>query len=125
EVVREGDLLPLKIVRIERDRHRLGLSLRDAREEGERMGFRFTDGGEVMEVPDDVRKEFEESEGVVVGVRSEAPDEEETVAPTVAVAEVAVPAEPPVTSVVPQYTELRRRRLEDPARQGRPTRQQE
>ncbi len=69
EVVREGDLLPLKIVRIERDRHRLGLSLRDAREEGERMGFRFTDGGEVMEVPDDVRKEFEEREGVTVPER--------------------------------------------------------
>lgn len=69
EVVREGDLLPLKIVRIERDRHRLGLSLREAREEGERMGFRFTDAGEVMEVPDDVRREFEEREGVTVPER--------------------------------------------------------
>ena len=70
EVVREGDLLPLKIVRIERDRHRLGLSLREAREEGERMGFRFTDGGEVMEVPEDVRKEFEEREGIVLPERA-------------------------------------------------------
>jgi len=70
EVVREGDLLPLKIVRIERDRHRLGLSLREAREDGERMGFRFTDAGEVMEVPEDVRKEFEEREGVTVTQRS-------------------------------------------------------
>jgi small subunit ribosomal protein S1 len=69
EVVREGDLLPLKIVRIERDRHRLGLSLRDAREDGERMGFRFSDAGEVIEVPDELRKEFEEREGVVVGTR--------------------------------------------------------
>jgi small subunit ribosomal protein S1 len=70
EVVREGDLLPLKIVRIERDRHRLGLSLREAREEGERMGFRFTDAGEVIEVPEDVRREFEEREGVSVPQRS-------------------------------------------------------
>ena len=30
QVVKEGDVVPLKIVRIERDRHRLGLSLRQA-----------------------------------------------------------------------------------------------
>jgi small subunit ribosomal protein S1 len=65
EVVREGDLLPLKIVRIERDRHRLGLSLRRGREEGEGMGFVFTDGGEVLSVPDDIRSEFEEREGPI------------------------------------------------------------
>jgi small subunit ribosomal protein S1 len=69
EVVREGDLLPLKIVRIERDRHRLGLSLRDARDDGEQMGFRFSDAGEVIEVPEELRREFEEREGVVVGTR--------------------------------------------------------
>jgi predicted RNA-binding protein with RPS1 domain len=105
EVVREGDLLPLKIVRIERDRHRLGLSLRDAREEGERMGFRFTDGGEVMEVPDDVRKEFEEREGVTVPERepivataaetssaSDGTTAEATVAPTERPAAAAAPA---------------------------------
>jgi small subunit ribosomal protein S1 len=66
EVVREGDLLPLKIVRIERDRHRLGLSLRDARDEGVRMGFNFSDAGEVIEVPEDLRLEFEEREGIIV-----------------------------------------------------------
>lgn len=69
EVVREGDLLPLKIVRIERDRHRLGLSLRDARDDGERMGFTFSDAGEVIGVPEDVRKEFEEREGITVAER--------------------------------------------------------
>ena len=63
EVVREGDLLPLKIVRIERDRHRLGLSLRRSRDEGEVMGFVFSDGGEVLSVPDDIRAEFEAREG--------------------------------------------------------------
>jgi small subunit ribosomal protein S1 len=66
EVVREGDLLPLKIVRIERDRHRLGLSLRDARDEGVRMGFNFSDAGEVIEVPEELRREFEEREGTIV-----------------------------------------------------------
>lgn len=35
EVVKEGDVLELKVVRIERDRHRLGLSLRQALEEME------------------------------------------------------------------------------------------
>jgi small subunit ribosomal protein S1 len=63
EVVREGDLLPLKIVRIERDRHRLGLSLRQARREGEMLGFVFSDGGEVISVPEGIRAEFEEREG--------------------------------------------------------------
>jgi small subunit ribosomal protein S1 len=77
EVVREGDLLPLKIVRIERDRHRLGLSLREAREDGERMGFKFTDAGEVIHVPDDVREEFEQREGLTVPPRSDEPRGEE------------------------------------------------
>ncbi len=65
EVVRDGDLLPLKIVRIERDRHRLGLSLRRAREEGEAMGYVFTEGGEVLTVPEEIRREFEEREGPI------------------------------------------------------------
>ncbi len=75
EVVREGDLLPLKIVRIERDRHRLGLSLREARDEGVRLGFRFSDAGEVIEVPEDLRAEFEEREGIVVRAARDASDE--------------------------------------------------
>jgi small subunit ribosomal protein S1 len=80
EVVREGDLLPLKIVRIERDRHRLGLSLREAREEGIRMGFSFSDAGEVIAVPEDLRREFEEREGIVVrgmAPRMDTPSDEE------------------------------------------------
>src|SRR5690349_15264012 len=47
EAVREGDILPLRIIRIERDRHRLGLSLKQARDQGERMGFGFSNDGEV------------------------------------------------------------------------------
>jgi small subunit ribosomal protein S1 len=58
EVVKEGDVVPLKIVRIERDRHRLGLSLRRARDEGEAMGFVFSSSGEVEEVPEDLREQF-------------------------------------------------------------------
>ena len=54
EVVREGDILPLRIVRIERDRHRLGLSLKAARDEAEREGWEFDDLGGVVEVPEDV-----------------------------------------------------------------------
>lgn len=77
DVVREGDLLPLKVVRIERDRQRLGLSLKRARDEGEELGFQFTDGGEVMRVPDAIRNEFEEREGPPPA-RSEYEDEERT-----------------------------------------------
>ena len=52
EVVEEGDLVPIRIVRIEHDRHRLGLSLRQAREQAEEEGWQFADkGGNVVEVP--------------------------------------------------------------------------
>ena len=80
EVVREGDLLPLKIVRIERDRHRLGLSLRRARDEGEALGYVFTDGGEVLSVPEDIRAEFEAREGPIPPPVEE-PDETPATAP--------------------------------------------
>jgi small subunit ribosomal protein S1 len=116
EVVREGDLLPLKIVRIERDRHRLGLSLREAREEGERMGFRFTDGGEVMEVPDDVRREFEEREGIVV---PERPADEMPAARASEPAEAPRADEAPAPSAPARAPGRRRRR---PARRSRTAR---
>ena len=45
EVLAEGDVVPVKIVRIERDRHRLGLSLRQARAEAERVGWVFNGEG--------------------------------------------------------------------------------
>jgi small subunit ribosomal protein S1 len=63
EVVKEGDILPLRIVRIERDRHRLGLSLRAARDEAERAGWEFTDDGIVTYVPDEIREEVEARTG--------------------------------------------------------------
>ncbi len=60
EAVNVGDVLPLRIVRIERDRHRLGLSLKQARERGEYMGFTFGPDGEVLSVPEDIRELFKD-----------------------------------------------------------------
>lgn len=58
EVLKEGDVVPVKLVRIEKDRHRLGLSLRQARADAEAMGFVFDREGAVVDWPDDVREEF-------------------------------------------------------------------
>ena len=67
EVLAEGDVLPLKIVRIEQDRHRLGLSLREARSQAEIHGWQFDDGGRVVQLPDEAREAFpEESEAAEV-----------------------------------------------------------
>lgn len=54
EVVNEGDVLPLRIVRIERDRHRLGLSLKAARDQAEAEGWGFNADGGVDYVPPEV-----------------------------------------------------------------------
>lgn len=58
DVVKEGDVVPVKLVRIEKDRHRLGLSLRQARSDAEAMGFVFDHDGRVIDYPDDVREQF-------------------------------------------------------------------
>ncbi|MFQ5382624.1 MAG: 30S ribosomal protein S1, partial [Dehalococcoidia bacterium] len=59
EIVKEGDVVPVKLVRIEPERHRLGLSLRQARSDAEAMGFLFDHEGSVIDWPDDVREQFE------------------------------------------------------------------
>jgi len=59
DVVKEGDVVPVKLVRIEKDRHRLGLSLRQARSDAEAMGFQFDANGGVIDYPDDVREQFQ------------------------------------------------------------------
>ncbi|MEO8541459.1 MAG: S1 RNA-binding domain-containing protein [bacterium] len=59
DVVKEGDVVPVKLVRIEKDRHRLGLSLRQARNDAEAMGFQFDVNGAVIDYPDDVREQFQ------------------------------------------------------------------
>jgi hypothetical protein len=59
DVVKEGDVVPVKLVRIEKDRHRLGLSLRQARNDAEAMGFQFDANGAVIDYPDDIREQFQ------------------------------------------------------------------
>jgi small subunit ribosomal protein S1 len=51
EIVDEGDVVPVKIVRIEYDRHRLGLSLRQARDKAEEDGWSFNEAGNVLSAP--------------------------------------------------------------------------
>jgi len=101
EAVREGDVLPLKIIRIERDRHRLGLSLKQARDQGERMGFHFSPDGEVISVPPEIQAQFGDEVAALrsmaelgptaAGAASEPAGEslEEREGPTIPVAETA------------------------------------
>jgi small subunit ribosomal protein S1 len=58
EVVQEGDIVPLKIVRIEHDRHRLGLSLREARNEALIRGWQFDADGRATQMPEDAAASF-------------------------------------------------------------------
>jgi small subunit ribosomal protein S1 len=81
EVVTEGDILPLRIVRIERDRHRLGLSLRAARDEAERVGWEFSDDGAVTYVPDAIRREVEARTGGPTSAEPAAPEDRQVTAP--------------------------------------------
>jgi small subunit ribosomal protein S1 len=71
EVLEDGDIVPLKIVRIEHDRHRLGLSLREARRDAEIRGWQFDADGRVTTVSDDAREKFAE-ETVAIDERYEA-----------------------------------------------------
>src|SRR2546428_1011272 len=66
EVVEEGDVVPVKIVRIEYDRHRLGLSLRQARDKAEDEGWQFNERGGPIDVPQDALDKL----GVTMPVRS-------------------------------------------------------
>ena len=68
EVADEGDVLPVKIVRIEHDRHRLGLSLRQARDKAEEDGWVFNDNGGVVSAPPEALAKL----GVEAPVKPEA-----------------------------------------------------
>ncbi len=59
DVLQENDVVPIKLVRIDKERHRLGLSLRQARNDAEAMGFGFDRNGAIIDWPDDVRAEFD------------------------------------------------------------------
>jgi small subunit ribosomal protein S1 len=69
EVVREGDVVPVKIKQIERDKHRIALSMRMARDEAERFGWEFNDQGGVREVPEYLYPEVEAKLGVTLTPR--------------------------------------------------------
>jgi small subunit ribosomal protein S1 len=108
EVLKEGDVLPLRIVRIERDRHRLGLSLKAARDEAERQGWEFNADGSVSYVPEDVRREIEAKTGgaaqpelteIEEGVvqRDETGHEEPTPTPPTDARDESGPEEPSTT----------------------------
>ena len=84
EVLTEGDVVPVKLVRIEKDRHRLGLSLRQARNDAEAMGFGFNRDGSVIDWPDDVRSEFGLPERDESQLRAQARTAQETVEQAVA-----------------------------------------
>ncbi|MFQ5879424.1 MAG: 30S ribosomal protein S1 [Dehalococcoidia bacterium] len=86
EVVKEGDTLPLKIVRIERERHRLGLSLKQARPEAEAEGYVFGEAGGVIRLPG------AEAE-VVVAAEGAAPAPTDDTEGQEAAADLAVDAE--------------------------------
>ncbi len=75
EVVDEGDVVPVKIVRIEHDRHRLGLSLRQARDKAEEDGWVFNnDSGGVVSAPPEALAKL----GVEAPVKPEAESAEAT-----------------------------------------------
>ena len=78
EVLDEGDLIPVKIERIERDRHRLGLSLKDARDEAVALGWTFDNLGRVIGFPESVRDELAE-EAVLAEARFDERIAEQTV----------------------------------------------
>jgi small subunit ribosomal protein S1 len=90
EVVKEGDVAPLKIVRIERDRQRLGLSLRQAHDEAEDLGFVFDKDGRVVGLPGGVPQKGAKAEG------EEGEEAAEAEAPEAATEEVAAVEEEPI-----------------------------
>lgn len=77
EVLEDGDVVPLKIVRIEHDRHRLGLSLREARREAELRGWQFDGDGRVISISDEAKEKFE-AETTAIEARYEARREADT-----------------------------------------------
>ena len=74
EIVRVGDIIPLKVVRIERDKHRIGLSLRQARDDAERQGWEFDNNGGVISFPEFMRGEVEAKLGVSPPQREGRPE---------------------------------------------------
>ena len=109
EAVSEGDVLPLRIIRIERDRHRLGLSLKQARDRGEVMGFTFGPDGDVLSVPEEIKAAFRDEVAALMREVQEGAEIDEVAATEVDVkAEdglLEVPASPPGNAALLQPEE--------------------
>jgi small subunit ribosomal protein S1 len=90
EVVEEGDVVPVKIVRIEYDRHRLGLSLKQARDKAEDDGWAFNASGGTQKVP---QEDLERLGLTEMPTRAPAAQAEALVEP-VTIAEPEAPVEP-------------------------------
>lgn len=96
EVVEEGDVVPVKIVRIEYDRHRLGLSLKQARDKSEEDGWAFSPQGGTLRAP---QEELEKLGLTELPVRTpSAPDADEE-------PRAEAPAEPEATAEEPVAAE--------------------
>jgi small subunit ribosomal protein S1 len=109
EVVEEGDVVPVKVVRIEYDRHRLGLSLRQAREKSEEDGWVFNESGGPVSAPQEALDRMGVSEQ---SIRSKEPsidayaEEESTAAGDAAPAAEAGAEEPAFSEPEPELAAL-------------------
>ena len=111
EVLQEGDVVPVKIVRIEYDRHRLGLSLRQARDRAEEDGWVFNEAGGPTRVPQDVLDQLgveapePRAETETAYVSEAAPDAEDLTPPAAAADVTEIATEPPEEAVAAEATE--------------------
>jgi len=96
EVVQENDVVPVKIVRIEYDRHRLGLSLRQSRASAEDDGWTFDEFGGPRDIPQDALDRL--------GLAA-APQRAATEAPAYPVAEADASTETEGVAVAPEAVE--------------------
>ncbi|HKZ50149.1 MAG TPA: S1 RNA-binding domain-containing protein [Dehalococcoidia bacterium] len=88
EVMQERDIVPVKVIRIDRERHRIALSLKQARVEGEAMGFVFDEAGGILEVPEEAPTQLAVLQQEREGPREE-PEGAEAVASEAMVSEEA------------------------------------
>jgi small subunit ribosomal protein S1 len=126
EVVHEGDVVPLKIVRIERDKHRIGLSLRQAKDDAERFGWEFDGQGSVLSVPEYIRAEIEAKLGAAPpsAPRQERPVPENGVPDGVTTQEPAAQAGEAAPAPVSRAAEQQPQQRRQEARQQEPRRAQ-
>lgn len=124
EVVEEGDVVPVKIVRIEYDRHRLGLSLKQARDKAEEDGWAFSATGGTTSAPAEELAKLGLTE---LPVRKEPePEPEPSIAPELSVAETDVEAtaeagaEAPMAEVVVEAPAVEETAVEAPAEEAAP-----